>query len=122
MEMVEGGTRAKWHRVLSEKLLAELSDLVRDAGSTFSASPFIHGSTWQSAAPVWRRLAGWSRAPGSSSVSTVRCGTPVSPKEDVGLIIMMSNISKMTRSRTAQNGVLILARIVQQAGEVTFSV
>ncbi|MDQ3669238.1 MAG: hypothetical protein M3377_02990 [Actinomycetota bacterium] len=42
MEMVEGGTRAEVASVLSEKLLAELSDLVRDADSTFSAPLFIH--------------------------------------------------------------------------------
>jgi hypothetical protein len=42
MEMVEGGSAPKWHQFLSEKLLAELSGLVRDAGSTFSAPPFIH--------------------------------------------------------------------------------
>ncbi len=39
MEMVEGGTRAEVASVLSEKLLAELSDLVRDASSTFSGRP-----------------------------------------------------------------------------------
>jgi hypothetical protein len=39
MEMVEGVTRAEVASVLSEKLLAELSDLVRDASSTFSGRP-----------------------------------------------------------------------------------
>lgn len=38
MEMVEGVTRAEVASVLNEKL-AELSDLVRDASSTFSGRP-----------------------------------------------------------------------------------
>jgi hypothetical protein len=42
MEMVERGIRVEVASVPSEKRLAELSDLVRDASSTFPASPFIH--------------------------------------------------------------------------------
>jgi hypothetical protein len=70
MEMVEGVTRAEVASVLSEKLLAELSDLVRDASSTFSGRP----SSTLDLAKRGTGLApatGWSHASGSSSVSTV---------------------------------------------------
>jgi hypothetical protein len=72
MEMVEGVTRAEVASVLSEKLLAELSDLVRDASSTFSGRP----SSTLDLAKRGTGLApatGWSHASGSSSVSTVCC-------------------------------------------------
>jgi hypothetical protein len=48
--MVEGATRAEAASVLSEKLLADLSDPVRDAGSTFSASPIIHAPSGEARA------------------------------------------------------------------------
>jgi hypothetical protein len=50
--MVEGGTRADAASVLSENLLAELSDHVRDAGSTFSASPFIDARSGEARADL----------------------------------------------------------------------
>jgi hypothetical protein len=68
--MVEGVTRAEVASVLSETLLAELSDLVRDASSTFSGRP----SSTLDLAKRGTGLApatGWSHASGSSSVSTV---------------------------------------------------
>jgi hypothetical protein len=50
MEMVEGGTRAEVASVLSEKLLAELSDRSQVA---------LHPrSIWRSAAPVWAPATG----------------------------------------------------------------
>jgi hypothetical protein len=69
MEMVEGVTRAEVASVLSEKLLAELSDLVRDASSTFSGRP----SSTLDLAKRGTGLAPASHASGSSSVSTVCC-------------------------------------------------
>jgi hypothetical protein len=67
MAMVEGVTRAEVASVLSEKLLAELSDLVRDASSTFSGRPsstldLAKRGTGLAPAP------GWSHASRSSSL------------------------------------------------------
>jgi hypothetical protein len=85
--MVEGGTRAEVASVLSEKLLEEIG---HGASSTFSASPFTHAPSGEARQRSGAGYPGWSRASGSSSVSTDRCVTPVSPKENVGLIITIS--------------------------------
>ena len=83
MEMVEGGTRAEVASVLSEKLLAELSD---------RSQVVLHPRPiWRSAAPVWRRLPGVEPASGWSSVSKVCCVMPY--HQSVYLIATISIIS-----------------------------
>lgn len=83
MEMVEGGTRAEVASVLSEKLLAELSD---------RSQVVLHPRPiWRSAAPLWRRLPGVEPASGWSSVSKVCCVMPY--RQSVYLIATISIIS-----------------------------
>ena len=84
MEMVEGGTRAEVASVLSEKLLAELSDRSQVA---------LHPrSIWRSAAPVWAPATGVEpRVRLVECLESLLCHARIA--KDVYLIAMISIIS-----------------------------
>jgi hypothetical protein len=84
MEMVEGGTRAEVASVLSEKLLAELSDRSQVA---------LHPrSIWRSAAPVWAPATGVEpRVRLVECLESLLCHARIAT--DVYLIAMISIIS-----------------------------
>ena len=84
MEMVEGGTRAEVASVLSEKLLAELSDRSQVA---------LHPrSIWRSAAPVWAPATGVEpRVRLVKCLESSLCHARIA--KDVYLIAMISIIS-----------------------------
>lgn len=84
MEMVEGGTRAEVASVLSEKLLAELSD---------RSQVVLHPRPiWRSAAPVWAPATGVEpRVRLVECLESLLCHARIA--KDVYLIAMISIIS-----------------------------